>query len=81
MMRWGILREDAGGQALTNKSLYEWAAGLEAEADAREVPEGRGRPERRQHRCHRPADDRDHPPRMRTIVDEEDLYGEDAVDE
>ena len=74
-------REDARGQARTIEALYAAAARLEPEANVREVPERRGRPEHRQHRRHRPADDRQHPARVHPIVDEEHLDGEHAVDE
>ena len=47
-----------------DRSALRRSAGLEAEAHVREVPERRGRPERRQHRRHRPADDRQHPARV-----------------
>ena len=52
-----------------------------AELNVREVPERRRRPERREHRRHRPAHHRQHPARVRPVVDEEHLHGEHAVDE
>ena len=74
-------RDDALGQAKTIEALYGRRATSEAEADVREVPERRRRPQRREHRRHRPADDRQHPARVLAVVHEEHLHDEHAVDE
>src|SRR5438477_12560717 len=53
----------------------------EPEADVREVPRGRRRPQGDEHREERPAHERQRPTWMVAVVHEEDLHDDDAVDE